>query len=268
MDSPRRHVLDDDDRPIGRVLSRRELLALLGAGGATLVTAAYAPHVLAQGASPSPVATSGGATSSPGMAVPACVVSPELTEGPYFVDGALERSDIRSDPATGTVKEGLPLAIRFMVSRLDGVACLPLAGALVDVWHCDALGVYSGVQDRSFDTSGEQWLRGHQRTDAEGTASFQTIYPGWYSGRAVHIHFKIRTDPDEAVGLEFTSQLFFDDDTSRSVFTLAPYAEKGPQDMPNSEDGIYRQGGELLTLALVASDEGYTADVPIGVLVG
>ena len=109
------------------------------------------------------------------------------------------------------------------------------------------------------------WLPAHGRV---GAASFLTIYPGWYSGRAVHIHFKIRTDPEAPAGLEFTSQLFFDDDVSRSVYTLPPYAEKGAQDTPNAEDGIFRDGGDLLQLALMAIEEGYAADVPIGVLVG
>ena len=267
MPAPQRHVLDDDDRPVGRVLSRREVLALLGAAGATVVTAAYAPRVLAQGASASPTIATDGPVASPGMAMPACVVSPELTEGPYFVDVALDRSDIRSDPTSGILREGLPLELRFLVSRLDGTSCLPFEGVLVDVWHCDATGIYSGVQDRSFDTSGEQWLRGFQRTDADGAASFLTIYPGWYSGRAVHIHFKIRTDPDEASGLELTSQLFFDDEVSRSVFTLPPYAAKGSQDVPNDQDMIYQQGGELLQLALLPTTDGYAAEVPIGVII-
>jgi protocatechuate 3,4-dioxygenase beta subunit len=134
----------------------------------------------------------------------------------------------------------------------------------VDVWHCDALGNYSDVQGEV----GHDYLRGYVHTDANGKATITTIYPGWYSGRAVHIHFKIRTDPAAASGLEFTSQLFFDDDVSRTVFTLPPYVEKGPQDTPNDEDGIYGDGGELLQLALTTVDEGYAADVPIGILIG
>jgi protocatechuate 3,4-dioxygenase beta subunit len=255
--------LDDDDRPVGRLLSRREVLALIGAVGTSAVAIAYAPRVLAQAASP----VAAGASAAPSMAVPACVVSPELTEGPYFVDGQLERSDIRSDPVSGLIRDGLPLELGFLVSRLDGSSCVPFEDALVDVWHCDAAGVYSGVQDRSFDTSAEQWLRGYQRTDAAGRASFLTIYPGWYSGRAVHIHFKVRTDPDADRGLEFTSQLFFDDELSRRVFEQPPYAEKGPQDTPNDEDMIYQDGGGLLTLSLVPTSAGYRAEMPIGVLV-
>ena len=89
-------------------------------------------------------------------------MKPELTEGPYYVDPQLERSDIRSDPATGVLSEGLPLAITFLVSSIDGSACGAFEGALVDVWHCDAQGIYSGVQDPRFDTSDQAFLRGYQ----------------------------------------------------------------------------------------------------------
>ena len=123
-------------------------------------------------------------------------MQPEQTEGPYFVDKMLDRSDIRTDAVTAAIKGGLPLRIAFTVSQIasDGT-CALLPGAQVDLWQCDAAGVYSGVKDRSFDTTGQTFLRGHQVTDAGGTANFLTIYPGWYQGRAVHVHFKIRTAP-------------------------------------------------------------------------
>jgi protocatechuate 3,4-dioxygenase beta subunit len=257
--------LDDDDRPIGRLLSRREVLALMGAVGTTAVAVAYAPRALAQAAAPGAAAVSAAASSA--TDIPACVVSPELTEGPYFVDLQLERSDIRSDPDSGVMREGLPLELRFLASAIDGMTCGPLEGAVVDVWHCDAAGLYSAVQDRNADTTRERWLRGFQRTDASGAARFVTIYPGWYSGRAVHIHFKIRTDPDAGSGLEFTSQLFFDDEVSRQVFAQPPYADRGVQDTPNDADMIFSDSGALLTLALEPTTDGFRADMPIGVLV-
>jgi protocatechuate 3,4-dioxygenase beta subunit len=175
--------------------------------------------------------------------MPACVARPEATEGPYFVDERLERSDIRSDPATGAVKVGLPLALAFRVSRIENGACTPLAGAMVDVWHCDAEGVYSDVRDPRNDTTGQQFLRGYQLTDASGGASFTSIFPGWYQGRAVHIHFKIRTEDN----LEFTSQLFFDEDLISQVYARDPYAVRGPADTPNARDGIYDE--QLLVAA-------------------
>ena len=201
---------------------------------------------------------------APAAAADPCVVRPEQTEGPYFVDERLNRSDIRSDPSNGFVKDGVPLAITFAVQRIDGSSCVPLAGVLVDIWHCDALGVYSDVQDPGFNTVGQKFLRGYQVTDANGAASFVTIYPGWYQGRTVHIHFKLRTDPDAAQGFEFTSQLYFDDALTDIVHAQQPYAAKGQRTLRNSGDGIYRNGGSQLLLAPTADGMGgYTASFDI-----
>jgi protocatechuate 3,4-dioxygenase beta subunit len=214
-----RMAMDNDDAQIGRILSRREVLALLGGSGAALL-AACAPGALA---SPSPTvsaqqtsaaATTAAAVSAAATTLPSCVVRPALTEGPYFVDEKLDRSDIRSDPGTGAVRPGALLTLTFLVSRVSGSACTALSSAVVDVWHCDALGVYSHVDN----TRGQKFLRGFQTTDASGTAKFTTIYPGWYQGRAVHIHFKIRPTSSS----EFTSQLFFDDALSTQVFAQSP----------------------------------------------
>ncbi len=158
------------------------------------------------------------------------------------------------------MKDGARLALAFSVSRIDGSSCVPFEGVLVDVWHCDALGVYSDVSDPSFDTVGQKFLRGYQMTDANGAASFVTIYPGWYQGRTVHIHFKIRTDPDADQALEFTSQLYFDDELTDIVQAQQPYAAKGQRTLRNDGDGIYQNGGSQLLLT-VADDGsgGYTA---------
>jgi protocatechuate 3,4-dioxygenase beta subunit len=189
---------------------------------------------------------------------PSCIVRPEVTEGPYYVAEDLVRSDIRSDPATGAIKDGAPLTLTFNVSQIGSGACTPLEGATVEVWHCDAAGLYSDVSDPQFNTKGQQFLRGAQVTDADGTATFTTIYPGWYAGRAVHIHFKIRPDANAV----FTSQLFFDDALSDQVFAQAPYASKGRRNTLNSRDGIYQD--ELL-LTVTQADQGYAATFPIGV---
>jgi protocatechuate 3,4-dioxygenase beta subunit len=145
---------------------------------------------------------------------------PELTEGPYYLDLDLVRSDITED------RPGLPLDLR--VSVVDADACEPIEGAAVDVWHCDAGGAYSGVEG----AAGETFCRGVQLTDASGVAEFRTIFPGWYTGRAVHVHLKVQVDGDQT----HTGQLFFDPAVTSAVYALEPYAERGEQDVPNSSD--------------------------------
>lgn len=243
-----------DDIPVGRLLTRREALTLLGGAGAALLAGtSFTRLAMAQTATPAATATS----------VPTCVVKPALTEGPYFVDGVLNRSDIRLKP-DGTLKEGAQLKIKFRVSDVSGGACSPLEGAQVDIWHCDAEGVYSGVNDPGFSTTEEIWLRGYQITDSSGVAEFVTIYPGWYPGRAVHIHFKIRTDPKSDSGYEYTSQLFFEEAMNAEVYALEPYAAKGLANTPNARDGIFQGSDGLLTLDVTEDDEGYTAIFDIG----
>jgi protocatechuate 3,4-dioxygenase beta subunit len=235
--------MDLDDIPIGRVLSRREALAFLGATGALLFS----------GCSDSTAA------SDPGSGSSSCLVRPELSEGPYYVDEELERSDIRSDPSDGTIRPGVLLALTFNVSSAATSACSPLAGAIVDLWHCDALGVYSDVSDPGFNTSGKKFLRGYQVTGSDGVASFTTIYPGWYQGRAVHIHFKIRSSSSATSAYEFTSQLFFDDALTDIVYTREPYASKGQRTLRNSGDGIYNGGAAQLVLDVTETTDGYSA---------
>ena len=182
---------------------------------------------------------------------PDCVVTPAQTEGPYFVDQVLERADIRVDPTDGSVTTGLPLRLRLGVHRVDGGACSPVTGSQVDVWQCDAVGIYSAVRDTQglFDTREKKFLRGYQVTDASGVVEFQTIYPGWYPGRTPHIHFKIRLSAGSGRAFEFTSQLYFEEETTDRVYTLAPYAAKGKRTTRNNRDGIFqREGGPGLIL--------------------
>jgi protocatechuate 3,4-dioxygenase beta subunit len=277
------HEIDDDndDIPVGRILTRREVLALFGLAGTSLLVAcapvtanpgaatpnaeaATAEAMAANPAIQSTAAAEVATVEAVNTAIPNCVVRPDLTEGPYFVDDQLERSDIRIEPSDNSVKEGTPLMLTFAVSQITNGTCTPLPGAMVDIWHCDALGSYSGVSDPGFDTSGQKWLRGYQITDDNGLAPFVTIYPGWYSGRAVHIHFKIRTTGTDGQSYEFTSQLFFDETLTDQVFSQQPYAAKGQRDTLNSTDGIYQQGGDQLLLTLTAANGGYTTQFDIG----
>ena len=232
----------DEPMATARRLARRRALAMLGASGAALLAMRHAAAADA--------------------ALPACVVRPRQTEGPFFVDGDLERPDLRIDPRTGAVKPGAPLRLAFRVSRVGAPACSPLAGAQVHVWHCDAAGAYSSARDPRAPKAGEAFLRGFQTTDAAGTARFLTIYPGWYPGRAVHVHFKIRTA--EAPGSEFTSQLYFDETLSERVYAAAPYAGRGRPKLSNDSDFLFRDGGRQLLLDVTSEAAGYAAVFDIG----
>ena len=261
---------DNDDAPIGRVLSRREVLALVGATGlvacapAALSGASSTATGTAAATSAASAAATAAATTGGSVAVPSCIVRPAVTEGPYFVDEKLNRSDVRSDPSNGAVKPGATFALTFNLAKVSAAACTALANAQVDIWHCDALGVYSDATDPSFNTKGQKFLRGYQLTDATGRAAFTTIYPGWYRGRAVHIHFKIRTTAANGAVADFTSQLFFDDALNGQVFATAPYLQKGTGWMTNAQDGIYTGGGEKLLLKPTQIGSAFAATFDIG----
>jgi protocatechuate 3,4-dioxygenase beta subunit len=246
------NLMRDDDAPVGRLLTRREAVALLGIA----MPAASVRRALAQES----------AARTPAAVMP-CVVQPEQTEGPYFVDRMLKRSDIRTDPATGVTKAGVPLWLTFNVGRVaSGGGCVPLAGAHIDVWQCDAAGIYSGVKDPNFNTVGQHFLRGYQITDANGSATFTTIYPGWYPGRTVHVHFKVRTEPSAQRGQEFTSQLYFDEGVSDRVLSREPYAAGSSRRTRNEADGIFRRaGGAQLILALREHQGGYKGEFSLAI---
>lgn len=263
--------MDNDDIQIGKILTRREALTLIGATGLSVLigctpneadptaTVAAQPSATAVPPTALPEVTAvptetavSQATATQIAELPSCIVRPEVTEGPYYVDVDMLRADIRED------RVGLPLTLTFNVVQVGEDGCVPMENALVEIWHCDAGGAYSGVSDPGFDTSGQIWLRGAQMTDANGVATFTTIYPGWYSGRCVHIHFKV--NPTEE--LVFTSQLFFPDAFNSQVFTREPYAANGDADTLNSTDSIYQ---DMLLLDPTVDGDGYAATFPIGI---
>lgn len=233
------------------VISRRQAVILLGIAGAAMVAGRSNVY-------------SASARSKDGT-LPACILTPKQTEGPFFVDERLERSDIRVDPSDGSVKSGVPLRLTFHVSAIRGAGCNPLSGAIVDVWQCDAIGAYSAVNEPgSQSAAAKNFLRGYQVTEADGSTQFTTIYPGWYPGRTVHIHFKVRVSGNSRRGQELTSQLYFDDALTDRVHAQSPYAGKGRRTVKNQRDGLFRNGGRQLMLSPVQSGDGYLAAFDIG----
>ena len=259
--------MENDDQPVGRILNNREALKVLGVGSAAFLAACASPEetstlVPTAGSSPASLPTEIAPTASSTLD---CVVRPEMTIGPYFVDEQLDRSDIRLNSVDNSVKEGVPLTLNIVVASVGNNSCTPLEGAQVDIWHCDAQGQYSGVSDRGFETTGQDFLRGYQVTNTSGGVQFQTIYPGWYSGRAVHIHFTIRTRGADGEDYQFTSQFFFDDSLTDQVHAQEPYASKGQRDTLNSTDNIFQGGGDQLLFNLQGDNaSGYTGTMNMG----
>jgi protocatechuate 3,4-dioxygenase beta subunit len=161
------------------------------------------------------------------------------------------------------VTPGALLALTFQVMRFHAGECRPIPNAQVDVWHCDAMGVYSDVRDPGFKTLGQKFLRGYQISDAEGSARFLTIYPGWYPIRTVHIHFKIRPAPVAGRSVEFTTQLYFPDELTDRIHANLPYSSKGRRRIRNQHDFIFRNGGNQLILEPSGTNDGYAVTFPI-----
>ena len=191
-----------------------------------------------------------------------------MTEGPFWVDENLNRADITTDTTRDSVINGYPLDLNLYVYNNDGASCgaLPVSNVQIDIWHCDAVGDYSDVSGNGqANTIGQDFLRGYQVTDASGKASFRTIYPGWYSGRAIHIHLRARVyDQIGNTTYNFTSQLFFDDSVSDSVLIMSPYNTRGSRNTFNSNDNIYRGAQSPLDLLLTAGDGKITGDIAFG----
>lgn len=187
-----------------------------------------------------------------------CAIIPEVTEGPYYFDPDLERTDITE------ARPGIPLRIRLQV--VDA-ACAAIEGARVDIWHCDATGVYSGYagqgDDGSVDTTGETFMRGTQFADADGLVEFETVYPSWYRGRTTHIHFKVFI----AENVILTGQIFFPDALSEYIYlNVAPYNDRSStRDTLNSNDSIAAQSTRAAYAFIKELDEEYLAAMIIGV---
>jgi protocatechuate 3,4-dioxygenase beta subunit len=205
--------------------------------------------------------------------------TPQQIEGPYFVDDMPNRSDIRSETSDGSLQEGIPLSLVLHIYDVDDIDgdgigfCTPVKDAKVDIWHSNAQGLYSGVQDDG--TRGKNFLRGYQMTDSNGTAQFTTVFPGWYEGRAIHIHIKVRGYDGSNETLEWTSQFYLNNSINDLVHTQPPYSEHGPVPMTNEEDFIYTGGssdgliqnntGQHLMLDVKKDEQVYVGAFNVGV---
>lgn len=222
-----------------RRLSRRGAIAWLGSFGALTLAACSGT------ASPTgPAGTASGAATATGTA--GCsVLIPQETAGPYPLDLSGQEAFFRTDITEG--RPGLPLELALTVKGTAN-GCAPLAGARVDVWQCDALGVYSGYRQPGQDTTGQTFLRGIQTTDDAGLVTFRTVYPGWYRGRITHIHFQVFLSG----GLVATSQLAFPPEITKAVYaTASPYTRKGQNPISDlADDGVFRDGAQYQLLAL------------------
>lgn len=253
----------EDGKP--KDLSRRTALGMIGGTLGALVVAGCGG-----GSSTSASGTTSTATgTTTGTTTTAHAVTPEGEIGPYFTDdsaAAYNRSDIRANIDGSSVQTGIPLMLKVNVYDSEASSAA-YTGAQVDIWHCNALGVYSN--EASEGTSGQTWLRGYQVTDSGGLVTFQTILPGWYQGRTTHIHFRVRSKYSQASSTgdgSNTTQLFFPQDTLNTIYTtVAPYNTKGTDTTTNASDRVYTQQthGENETPLVGSAAGGYTASFAI-----
>ncbi|MYV98797.1 intradiol ring-cleavage dioxygenase, partial [Streptomyces sp. SID3343] len=258
-------------------IDRRRFLYLGGAAaGLTLVGCSDDSSSGAKEAVPTAPAPSTSA------AVGQCVLTSNVTEGPYYLDNALVRQDITEG------KAGVPLRIRLTVQNAGG-SCAPVPGAAVEIWHCDAWGYYSGFTtanpggnapaeaadgSRANDTT---YLRGYQIAGEDGVVEFVTIFPGWYTPRVAHVHVKVHTGGANTDGIyeggkvNHTGQLFFDDATAATVYALAPYNRHTGTPTLLAADMVYGKGGAkdglttLTPLRAGAPADGYLAALTLGI---
>ena len=227
-------------------MTRRKALGLAGSAGASIFLARRGL----------PKALGALATENAGAATAA--LTPSMTEGPYWIDELLRRSDVRANTSSatsnaGAAQDGEPLALKINVLDADN-GNKALNGAHVDIWHANAYGLYSdegsqqvGGGTTASNTKGQNFLRGYQVTgiDAglasspvDGQVSFKTIWPGWYSGRAIHIHVRVRTyDAGGNVATNYTTQIFFTDSANNAVLSgAAPYNTRTPTADPTTDE--------------------------------
>ena len=230
-----------------RKTTRREALAMLGVTGLAVGVGCGSEDTLTSSSS-TPTVTAGGTSG-------ACAVAPTETRGPYPSLTDMVRSDIREG------RSGLPLVLTLTVVNVNN-ACAPVSGAVVDIWQCDALGRYSEYAQPGYDGTGDTFLRGLQTTDASGRVTFTTIFPGWYAGRATHIHVEVTVNGQSVK----VTQIAFPENVTAAVYGSGVYASKGQNPTPNSSDNVFSDSinSELATLSGDTTN-GYTATFQLGV---
>lgn len=220
----------------GTKLTRRS--SLVGFGGFLLAALGWRSTAAEAG----PAGVASGAV--------ACVLTPEQTEGPYYIP----REKLRRDITEG--RPGAPLLLRLKV--VDASTCRPIKNAAVDIWHADALGVYSGFGSGR---GNRTFMRGVQRTDRTGLARFRSVYPGWYQGRTVHIHVKVHV----AGNVVHTGQLYFPDKVTDRVFRRRPYSRRPRRTTRNATDFVFAQSGRRSMLGLRKVGSAYVGSITLGV---
>jgi protocatechuate 3,4-dioxygenase beta subunit len=234
-------------------LSRREALGTLGAAvGAAVVGGCSSPTSASETTAGTTTAATGGTVSSA-----ACAVSPNETIGPFPSLNDMFRSDITEG------RPGLPVALTITVVNA-GNACSPVSGANVEIWQCDVEGHYSQYNQQGYDGRTATYLRGIQTTDSSGRVTFTTLYPGWYQGRATHIHVEVTLNGRSVK----VTQIAFPENVSAAVYATGVYAAKGQNPTTNASDNVFSDGVASQLASLVGSpSSGYTAAFTVGVSV-
>jgi len=222
-------------------LTRRGSLLRLGGFLVTALGAAGLKIETSEGAGPAAVV----------LGTVSCVLTPEQTEGPYYIAGEKLRRNITEG------RPGAPLLLRAFV--VDASTCKAIKNATVDIWHADAGGVYSGFGQGA---ASRTFMRGIQKTNAKGLALFRTVYPGWYQGRTVHIHVKVHLGGN----VVHTGQLYFPDTLTDAVYRKAPYSSRPSRETRNANDSVYRNGGSKSLMRIRKNSAGvYVATITMGV---
>ncbi|GKV96939.1 intradiol ring-cleavage dioxygenase [Pectobacterium aroidearum] len=213
------------------------------------------------------------------VGIKTCPLTTEQIVGPYFVDYKILRRDITES------QPGIPLLLKIKV--IDGVSCEPVDNILVDIWHCNARGKYSGWSFISPDkeattdevgtvnrTDSTSFFRGIQPTDQNGVVRFTTIFPGFYAGRATHIHVAIRRpskNPLEKEHFAFVGQLYFPEDLCRVVYNNEPYSPRDITRVTNTEDEYFTKmngAQSLLTVNKINEgdfNDGFTGEIILSI---